>query len=93
MTPDAAGSGPQQITADRHATVRPSRTIASAPNSGPGSSNTNAQRQPQLAAAAAVLLILQGLAHTEQQAGKSVLVVFPLLGAAPVLGWILGTRP
>jgi len=43
--------------------------------------------------AALVLLILQGLAHTEQQAGKSVLVVFPLLGAAPVLGWILGTRP
>jgi hypothetical protein len=45
-----------------------------------------------VAAAALVLFILQGLAQTEQQAGKSVLVVFPLLGAAPVLGWLVGTR-
>jgi hypothetical protein len=43
--------------------------------------------------AASVLFILTGLAGTEQQAGKSVLVVFPLLGAAPVLGWLIGTRP
>jgi hypothetical protein len=40
-----------------------------------------------------VLLILQGLAGTEQQAGKSILIVFPLLGAAPVLGWLIGTKP
>jgi hypothetical protein len=43
--------------------------------------------------AASVLFILQGLTGAEQQAGKSVLVVFPLLGAAPVLGWLIGTRP
>jgi hypothetical protein len=43
--------------------------------------------------AAVVLLILQGLAGTEQQAGKSILIVFPLLGAAPVLGWLIGTKP
>jgi hypothetical protein len=46
-----------------------------------------------VAAAAAVLFVLHGLAQAEQQAGKSVLVVFPLLGAAPVLGWMIGTRP
>jgi hypothetical protein len=40
-----------------------------------------------------VLFVLHGLAQAEQQAGKSVLVVFPLLGAAPVLGWMIGTRP
>jgi hypothetical protein len=45
------------------------------------------------ATGALVLFILQGLAHTEQQAGKSVLVVFPLLGAAPVLGWLIRSRP
>lgn len=44
-------------------------------------------------AAALVLFVLQGLANAEQQAGKSVLVVFPLLGAAPVLGWLIGSRP
>jgi len=40
-----------------------------------------------------VLLILRGLGGSEQQAGRSVLVVFPLLGAAPVLGWLLGEKP
>lgn len=43
--------------------------------------------------AALVLFILRGLAGSEQQAGRSVLVVFPLLGAAPVLGWLLGEKP
>jgi hypothetical protein len=42
--------------------------------------------------AALVLFILRGLAQSEQQAGRSVLVVFPLLGAAPVLGWLIGER-
>jgi hypothetical protein len=46
-----------------------------------------------VAMAAAVLFILQGLAEADQAAGKSVLVVFPLLGAAPVLGFLIGTRP
>jgi hypothetical protein len=43
--------------------------------------------------AALVLFILRGLASSEQQAGRSVLVVFPLLGAAPLLGWLLGEKP
>lgn len=42
--------------------------------------------------AALVLFVLRGLANSEQQAGRSVLVVFPLLGAAPVLGWLIGER-
>lgn len=42
--------------------------------------------------AASVLLILQGLAGAQHQAGKSVFIVFPLLGAAPLLGWLIGTR-
>jgi hypothetical protein len=41
----------------------------------------------------AVLLILRQLADADQQAGKAVYVVFPLLGAAPVLGWLMGDRP
>jgi hypothetical protein len=45
-----------------------------------------------LIAAAAVLLILQKLAGPEYQAGKSVYVVYPLLGAAPVLGWLIGNK-
>lgn len=45
-----------------------------------------------LIAGAAVLLILQRLAGPEYQAGKSVYVVYPLLGAAPVLGWLIGNK-
>ncbi len=43
--------------------------------------------------AAVMLFTLQRLDNAEQQAGKSVLVVFPLLGAAGVLGWLIGERP
>ena len=42
--------------------------------------------------AAAVLVVLQGLASAEQQAGNAILIVFPLLGAAPVLGWLIGNK-
>jgi len=36
-----------------------------------------------------VLFLLEHYQSHEQQAGKSVLVVFPLLGAAAVLGWLV----
>ena len=42
---------------------------------------------------AAVLLILRRLENYEQHAGAAVLVVFPLLSAAAVLGWLAGDRP
>ena len=42
---------------------------------------------------AAVLFILRRLENYEQQAGAPVLVVFPLLSAAAVLGWLAGDRP
>jgi hypothetical protein len=42
---------------------------------------------------AAVLLILRRLENYEQHAGTAVLVVFPLLSAAAVLGWLAGDRP
>jgi hypothetical protein len=44
-------------------------------------------------AAAAVLLILSRLGGGQQRAGYSVLVVFPMLGAAAVLGWLAGEKP
>jgi hypothetical protein len=43
-------------------------------------------------AAAAFLLLLTGVGGPEQQAGRSVYVVFPLLGAASVLGWLTAER-
>jgi len=38
-------------------------------------------------------LLLARVGGPDQPAGKSVLVVFPLLGAAAVLGWLSGERP
>jgi hypothetical protein len=46
-----------------------------------------------IATIAAVLFILRRLENYEQQAGAPVLVVFPLLSAAAVLGWVAGHRP
>jgi len=43
-------------------------------------------------AAAAFLLLLTAWVGPEQQAGRSVYVVFPLLGAASVLGWLTAER-
>jgi hypothetical protein len=40
----------------------------------------------------AVLLLLR-LGGETQPAGKAVFVVFPMLGAAAVLGWLIGERP
>jgi hypothetical protein len=39
------------------------------------------------------LLLLTRVGGPNQQAGKSVYVVFPLLGATAVLGWLIGERP
>jgi hypothetical protein len=41
---------------------------------------------------AAFLAILKVLYGQEQEAGAAVFVVFPLLGAGAVLGWLLGLR-
>jgi hypothetical protein len=54
-----------------------------------------------LALAAAALAIVTGIVvllfwkvgGPDQPAGKAVLVVFPLLGAAAVLGWLIGEPP
>jgi hypothetical protein len=40
-----------------------------------------------------VLLLLRGFGGATQPAGKTVFVVFPMLGAAAVLGWLIGERP
>ena len=46
-----------------------------------------------LAASVGAFLLLQtGVGGPEQQAGRSVYVVFPLLGAASVLGWLAAER-
>ena len=44
-------------------------------------------------AAAIVVAVVSLLPGTQRQAGYSILVVFPLLGAAAVLGWLVGSRP
>jgi hypothetical protein len=44
-------------------------------------------------AAALVLLLLGRIGGPDQPAGRSVFVVFPMLGAAAVLGWLIGERP
>ncbi|MFL5311696.1 MAG: hypothetical protein ACJ79H_14705 [Myxococcales bacterium] len=41
---------------------------------------------------AAFLLVLSRVGGPEQQAGRSVYVAFPLLGAAALLGWLAGDR-
>jgi hypothetical protein len=40
-----------------------------------------------------VVLLLGRVGGPDQPAGKAVFVVFPLLGAAAVLGWLVGERP
>jgi hypothetical protein len=41
---------------------------------------------------ALVLLLLGRIGGPDQPAGKAVFVIFPLLGAAAVLGWLIGER-
>jgi hypothetical protein len=41
----------------------------------------------------AFLAIVKILEQHEQEAGAAVFVVFPLLGASALLGWLLGLRP
>ena len=43
-------------------------------------------------AAAIVLVVVSLLSGAQRQAGYSILVVFPLLGAAAVLGWLVGSE-
>ncbi len=45
-----------------------------------------------LVAIGAFLLLVTGVGGPEQQAGRSVYIVFPLLGAAAVLGWLVAER-
>lgn len=40
-----------------------------------------------------VLLLLGRVGGPDQPAGRSVFLVFPMLGAAAVLGWLVGERP
>jgi hypothetical protein len=42
--------------------------------------------------AALTIFLLSRMQSAEQQAGRSVFVVFPLLGASALLGWLLGLR-
>jgi len=46
-----------------------------------------------LAIGIALVLLLLGRVGPEQPAGKAVFVIFPMLGAAAVLGWLIGERP
>jgi hypothetical protein len=44
-------------------------------------------------ATAMVVLVVSLLPGAERQAGYSILIVFPLLGGAAVLGWLTGSKP